>query len=112
MEYGVIDVQLTNDFSLYAADSTCKYRKVGKTVMINGQVKANKKLTEGIIFVMPVGFRPAYNMWFVQQGSGTAKWLLTLNTDGTVYAQRYGTTSRVDIEPSYWLPMSATFLAD
>ena len=109
---GWLDVNLNSDFSLYSADSDCKYRKVGKTVMICGQVKANKTLTEGIIFVLPVGFRPAYNMWFVQQGSGTAKWLLTLNTDGTVYAQRYGTNSGVDIKPTNWLPMSATFLVD
>lgn len=105
------DAILNRDFDIYSSTSICKYRKVGKTVAITGQVKAKRTLTEGVIFVLPEGFRPDYTMWFVQQGSGTAKWLLMLNPNGNVYAQRYGTTSQVDFTTGYWLPISVTFLA-
>lgn len=112
VDSGWLDAQLTNDFSLYSTTSTCKYRKNGKTVMISGQVKVNRQMNEGVIFVLPEGFRPKYSLWFIQQGSGLSRWLLMINPNGNVYAQRYGSTSQVDFQPSYWLPISATFLID
>lgn len=106
------DANLTSDFTLYSSTSVCKYRKIGSFVQITGQVKTTKTLTSGTIFNLPAGYRPKYEMFFVQQGSSTFKWMCNISPNGNVVAQRYGVTSSIDITTSQWLPFTCMFMVD
>ena len=113
---GWIDATLSSRFNLYASDSECKYRKIGKYVQIHGVVKPKSAIagstTEYTIFTLPEGYRPSNSVYSLCQGSGKNTWLLRVNTDGTVNFSRYGTTSNTEAGTSAWLPFDMGFLID
>lgn len=118
-------------------DQPVRIRRVGKVVHIDGAMKNFMKLTIDGSTVFPlkelaagehnlteyngdcyftVGtlapeFRPSKApVRRVQQGSGINKFLLLINTDGTVKIGRYGTSSYVDPQDNCWLNMNMTYL--
>lgn len=113
---GWINATLSSRFNLYASDSECKYRKIGKYVQIHGVVKPKSAIagstTEYTIFTLPEGYRPSNSVYSLCQGSGKNTWLLRVNTDGTVNFSRYGTTSTAEAGTSTWLPFDMGFLID
>lgn len=113
---GWINATLSSRFTLYASDSECKYRKIGKYVQIHGVVKPKSAIagstTEYTIFTLPEGYRPSNSVYSLCQGSGKNTWLLRVNTDGTVNFSRYGTTSNTEAGTSAWLPFDMGFLID
>lgn len=113
---GWINATLSSYFNLYASDSECKYRKIGKYVQIHGVVKPTATIagsaTDYPIFTLPEGYRPSVSVYSVCQGSGKNTWLLRVNTDGTVNFSRYGTTSNAGASTSTWLPFDVGFLID
>ena len=113
---GWINATLSSYFNLYASDSECKYRKIGKYVQIHGVVKPKSAIagsaTDYPIFTLPEGYRPSVSVYSVCQGSGKNTWLLRVNTDGTVNFSRYGTTSNTQAGTSTWLPFDVGFLID
>ena len=100
----------TSNFTNYSASGTW-YRKWGKIVQVTGQVKTTTSLSSGIMFYLPEGFRPCQQVFTIGQGSGVNKWLVNVGTDGSVIAERYGTSSQTNITTSAWLAFSIMFIA-
>lgn len=106
---------LTSDFELYSSTYANKYRKIGKTVYVQGGVKPTAQISanlETTIFTLPSGYRPSNQVSTMCQGSGMNKWCLTVNTNGKVTVQRYGTTSNIAIPTNAWLSFSISFAID
>lgn len=70
-------------------------------------VSGDDKGTE--CFQVPEGFRPKFNSFSVQQGSGIDRWFLRIMTDGTAYACRYGSTGWGDINAGAYMPFHAVW---
>lgn len=64
------------------------------------------------IFTLPTGFRPAASITKLCQGSGANKWLMQVEADGSVKADRYGTTSAGAFPAGAWMPFHAIFIKD
>lgn len=114
---GWINATLSSYFNLYASDSECKYRKIGKYVQIHGVVKPKSAIagssTDYPIFTLPEGYRPSASVYSVCQGSSKNTWLLRVDaTNGNVCFSRYGTTSTAEAGTSTWLPFDMGFLID
>lgn len=70
--------------------------------------------TAGVLmFNIPTGYRPAVSFTTIQHGSGTAIWLMTVETNGDVKASRYrtGDTSEVP-STSAWMPFHAVYFTN
>ncbi len=106
---------LTSDFALYSANAPVKYRKVGQLVEVRGVVKPTASLagsnTAVTIGTLPAGYRPDVTRYFICQGSGQNKWLLSIGTNGALGFARYGITSMESAGTSVWLPFDAVFFA-
>ncbi len=110
---GWIPVTVYNEqFTKYSAGTGAWYRKWGKVVQVVGQVKTNESISSGTIFNLTKGFRPNIQSFAIGQGSGVNKWLVNVGVNGDVIAERYGTSSQVNINTSNWLAFSIVFLTD
>lgn len=114
---GWIYPALSSTFVAYDADTKPKYRKVDKTVEVTGAIKPASTITGSTtkytIFTLPEGCRPSTTINTLCQGSGTAIWLLEVNTTGVVSFARYRNgSSYVDANTSTWLPFHVTFFVD
>lgn len=107
--------ELTSDFKIYDGADPIQYRKVGNVVEVCGQLAPVSTLpgssTAVIMFTLPEGYRPNKTRYFVCQGSGTNKWVLTIYTSGSVGFSRYGTTEMIECTPDRWLPFNVMFIA-
>ena len=109
---------LTGDFKAYQDNSkyTPRYRKIGKVVEISGVVSPTKTLsgsgTQVTIFTLPTDFMPSESRYAVCQGSGINRWVLQVNTNGTVTFSRYGKADYTDINAGDWLPFNITYMVD
>lgn len=99
-------------FTKYSAGTGAWYRKWGKVVQVVGQVKTTESISSGIIFTLPNGFRPNVQSFTIGQGSGVNKWLVNVGVNGDVTAERYGTSSQVNITTSNWLAFSIMFITE
>ena len=99
-------------FTKYSTGTGAWYRKWGKVVQVVGQVKTTESISMGTIFTLPKGFRPNVQSFAIGQGSGVSKWLVNIGVDGKVIAERYGTSSQVNITTSNWLAFSIMFLTE
>ena len=109
------DLALTSQFSLYSDSSSLRYRKIGKTVEIIGTVKPAEELdanTDYTIATLPSGYRPKADRVMIMQGSSMNRWQLIVKANGQLRAGRYGTTERLNIPTSAWLPLCDTFVVD
>lgn len=109
------DLSLSSDFILYGSSSKLQYRKIGKTVEVVGTVKPANELdanTDYTIATLPDGYRPIYDRVSIMQGSGINRWQLIVKSNGQLRAGRYGTTERLNIPTSAWLPLCDTFVVD
>ena len=63
---------------------------------------------------MPAKYRPSYNIASLQQGSGTNRWTLLVNGDGTLTLERFcsGSGVALSISSGEWLPFSCTYIAN
>lgn len=106
---------LTSDFENYNTSNPVTYRKEGATVFLTGIVSpaaaftgSTDKITIG---TLPSGYRPRRQQNLLCQGSGLAKWLLTVETNGVVACSRYHDNSGyAQATTSSWMPFSATFM--
>ena len=107
--------ELTSDFKIYDGADPIQYRKVGNVVEVCGQLAPVSTLpgssTAVIMFTLPEGYRPNKTRYFVCQGSGTNKWVLTIYTSGSVGFSRYGITEMIECTPDRWLPFNVMFIA-
>lgn len=112
---GWIIPTLESEFKVYS-NSSVKYRKKNGTVEIVGAVAPSKAIEGGVdehvIFRLPAGYRPTdVDRRAVMQGSGSAKWLLVVQTTGEVTFSRHSNDSGFTTAyTSAWLPFSFSFL--
>lgn len=115
---GWVALPINGDFQAFSTVlDVPEYRRRGDWVELTGKVKpsnatvaANLTTTgsgQSIITTLPAGLWPVKDRVAVMQGSGVARWALSVNsTDGTVRCGRYaGGTPGV----SSWLPFSIMY---
>lgn len=103
--------------SFTATNNTPRARRIGKTVTFTGAVNPSKKLSGSsdkvTICTLGDNYRPSNQINILCQGSGQNKWMLTIETTGTVSFSRYGTTAAyVDANTSTWLPFHTSWFVD
>lgn len=109
-------------FEVYNAQegNTLLVRKYGAVVELVGSITLSESnpaqiggATSILMTQIPASYRPKVNVYFVQQGSGAAKWFLEVHTDGNVYAYRHSTGDTYsNPTPGSWLPVYANFLCE
>lgn len=114
---GWLSAELTSSFRDYydSGDYHPQYRKRDKIVSIRGIVKPRATISSGgtaIIFTLPEGFRPSYEISKVCAGSSKNTWLMYISRNGNVSLNRYGTTANASCGTSAYLPFECTFMID
>ena len=115
---GWTTASLKSTFTSYnnKSENLPRYRKVGKTVEIQGVITPNSDLienTEYTIFNLPTGYRPSRDINKLCQGTTTRIWLLSIYTNGDVSLSRYREGgSWVPPYQGNWFPFHETFLID
>ena len=93
-----------------------RYRRVGKVVELRGSVRNSNQLTANTDYVMATitdtTCRPDGWITYVQQGSGINRLLITINANGEIIVNRYGTTAYSNIPSGTWINVHTTFLVD
>lgn len=109
-----MSASFTNDSS-----KPFRYRKVGKIVELNGVIHPSADDSfpgssyKVSIAELPEGFRPSRNVDILQKGSGRNDWLLTIATNGIVYASCYGAGANyVDAKTTSNMYIHAVFSID
>lgn len=101
----------------YSSEQTPKYARCGNVVTVCGAVspKASYSASADSAFhigLLPAGHRPVVQSNFICQGSGTATWMLEVNTDGNLYAKRVRNENGwASFTTSAWFTFSVTFVA-
>lgn len=89
--------------------------KYGRVVNMAGAFKNINVRPNNGTFVMgkvPSGCEPLYRQSIMQQGSTQYKYLLTIETDGTMKCSRYsGTTTAIAVTNNAWLNINATYIS-
>lgn len=104
-----------SSFAHYNTGVELKYRRVGKVVELNGQLKNTASITlnatEVTVATLPTGYRPSRVCYGIMQGSGTNIWLLSVNTNGQIRLSRYraNTTTYSSISSGAWFPIQLTY---
>ena len=113
-----VDLEFSSDFENYngTASNNPKYRKIGNVVMLQGiatpVAKTPADSSELELFTIPEEIRPSKEFYQLCQGTGVNKWLLTVNTNGSVTFSRYGTTDWASANPGTWLPFNIVYFID
>lgn len=108
------NLTILSGFELYGTNTQPRYRVNGNIVTIMGAVKPTATVTSnttGVNFASGIAaqYRPPVSLHFVCQGSGINRWLLTVNTDGTISVGRYGTNDYVNIPTGAWLTFTVSY---
>ncbi len=110
------DVTFPSGFTHHSDTDRVRYRRVGKVVEVRGAVKNTNQISANssthIATISDTTCRPSKRVILRQQGSSLNTYLLSVNTDGRLMAERYGTTSAIAIPASAWLNVHTTFLVD
>lgn len=89
--------------------------KYGRMVNLCGAFKNINARPSNATFVMgkvPIGCEPLYRQQIMQQGSSQYKFLLTIETDGTMKCSRYSTgASATAVANNAWLNINATYVS-
>lgn len=97
--------------------SAITVRKYGRFVTLTGVMKNTAKKTintdEQTMFTIPEGYRPMQVSKAMCQGTDTATWMLTVNTNGTVTAARYRlhANSYPSVATGSWFPFHITYIS-
>ena len=110
---GVATILDSTNFQPYSAGNTIRCTREGKYVTVTciwgiktaGFIEGS---SNKIFAQLPVGFRPKFPFYSLQQGSTTSHYLLTIGTDGKMSAARATGTQIAN----YWMPIHLTFLAE
>lgn len=108
------NLTLTSDFKLYTNSST-RYRKIGKLVELRGVIAPTKSISADsltVAFTLPSGYRPSSLVSEICQGSGSNRWLLSIEASGNAVVSRYGTTEYIAIPTTAWLPFHAVYCVE
>lgn len=95
----------------YYPDRPARIRRIGDIVFLDAELR---KITgdqpstldpEYLLFVIPEGFRPSYDVVKVCQGSHMNRVTVHIFPNGNLYLCRYGTTDPMPIVRGTWLPI-------
>lgn len=104
---GWVDCSMGNGISAQAGTyNRPQVRKMGKVVHSRGVVTNNTTWqTHESIITIPSGFRPAMNEYYLMQGSGSNRYMLTIGSNGKCIAQKYSnnTTANNTVPTGSWL---------
>ena len=90
---------VASSFVPYNANIVPRYQKFGPVVCLVGELKpasaniAINSATSVLAGELPAGYRPAQRARQICHGSSNYKFLLTVDTNGKVYINRYGSTN-------------------
>ena len=89
--------------------------KYGRVVNLSGAFKNINARPGTGVFIMgkvPAGCEPLYRQSVLAQGTSQAKFLLTIETDGTLKCARYSTgASAIAVPNNAWLNLNCTFIS-
>lgn len=108
------NISLTSDFKLYT-NSSARYRKIGNLVELRGVIAPTKSISADsltVAFTLPSGYRPTSLVSDICQGSGSNRWLLSIEASGNAVVSRYGITEYIAIPTTAWLPFHAIYYVD
>ena len=110
------DLNFSSNFENYSGTGNPKYRRIGNIVMLQGLATPVEKTpadsAKVVLFTLPEEIRPSKEFYQLCQGTGTNKWLLTVNTNGSVSFSRYGTNDWASANPGNWLPFNIVYFID
>lgn len=100
------EISYRSGYSRYGTNNGVYYRRKGKTIELSGvwTTSANRSATlDTVIFgSIPSTYAPSRVIRVVMQGSQLNRYMLTVNTDGTLAWSRYGTTSSSQLPSGVW----------
>ena len=108
------NLTLASDFKLYT-NSSARYRKIGNLVELRGVIAPTKSISADsltVAFTLPSGYRPSSLVSDICQGSGSNRWLLSIEASGNAVVSRYGITEYIAIPTTAWLPFHAIYCVD
>ena len=101
-------------FAAYSSEQAPTLRASGGLALLSGSVKNTAAFTPGpsgrTMFTIPAGYRPAQAVRAVCQGSGVYRYLLVVDTDGSVICARYGDTTNVEASSGSWFVLDAAWV--
>lgn len=109
------NVSYGNGISTYSGYPQGAVRRCGKVVELNAVVTNSTEWTEhNSIITIPSGYRPSRYKHFICQGSGSNRFLLTVQGDGKCLANRYSnnTTMSNKVPKGSWLCLHGTWITD
>ena len=108
------DITLPSGFSHHSSTQKAQYRRVGNTVHLKGAIKNTNALKVNTdIQIGTIGdttCRPSYHVYLIAQGSGINRFLIGIGPSGTIYLNRYGTTSAIQVPSGSWLNIFGSFV--
>ena len=114
---GWVDIPWSSSFKNYqdVASNRLQARKINGIVEIIGVAAPTADLPYSIqgtvMATLPEQFVPDKAVYCVQQGSGIARWAMTVSPNGNITFGRYGNESGgVTCTTANWLPFSVTYL--
>ena len=115
---GWVDCTYGSGFERYSdAHAGLQVRREGSDVKLRGCVRCLQNTPSGsdgevIIGYLPEGFAPSDYVNTICQGSGMNRFMLRIESKGTIEVSRYGTTSMIDIPVNGWLNCFASWFID
>ena len=112
------NVVFKSGFSNYSSTNPMRYRRIGKIVHLEGIIKNTSAFTPntGTTIVATIDdpyCRPTYSQYTLMQGTGANRFLLIINSDGTIGISRYGTTTTsTQVEANSWLHTNASWMIE
>ena len=109
---------VAESFTPYLTSTAPKYRSFGPVIYFTGEVRpasasiAINSASSVVVGVLPEGYRPVQRIRQICHGSGNNKFMLSVEANGSVYINRYGTTSGYasSITGNEWLPFNITYM--
>ena len=117
IDTGLVDVPWSSSFKDYQDNhnNRCQIRKFGNMVEIFGAAAPTADIPYStspvVMATAPEEFRPTRTTYFIQQGSGDARWLLTVSTNGDLEFARYADSNGGQTcTTTNWLPFYVNYL--
>lgn len=113
---GWVDCSMGNGISANSGTyNRPQVRKMGKVVHLRGIVtNSTTWQTHDSFITIPAGYRPSLNEYFVLQGSGSNRYLLTVASGGKCVAQKYSNnaTANNTVPAGSWLSVHASWMIE
>ena len=117
-----VSIPIADGFKLYGSDDYNQptvYKNAAGMVELVGRlspatINADIGATTGaLMFTLPAGYRPMVSFTAVMQGSSSAIWLMTVETNGQVKASRYRKGELYETpDAAAWLPFHVVYMAN